>query len=726
MFEHAKAEIPNDNLLEELITSCNQAGYDGSLLMQLPPIFLGHDLQLPDANDRHIEIVCSDQDSLNIKYCPNMPVKQLGKEICRVDAILEFTLKFRDSKVEYENGKVTFAIPEQLENYKADGKSLLDEINRHFKDEDNRIIDSLVENIGEGPKSFVVDLPAEVDSFDVIPENAVFDLGHILELVKKAMDDKDVNALANHIGFVQGHVTHIPPKEGLPVVEKTLEIVSGFTKEQGKAWNCHPTVPIASYIYSAKRQYYDGDISQEDYEKLKKLEETLYEIKSDLIKRSSNDPNEESPVKNAQDTSAILNETPTSSQAVNQEDNNQLSTKESKSTDSQQVQKSIIDKGENIMNNEEASIEEAIGNNCEEGKMPKNIEEKLSSAVSSIDLADVMDLLRKVDDSVYKSTLQKLLGQANEEIANLEEDEKKKTLTEMIVFLKQELENIPAASSQEVPVVERKESEPDSLSLSSEDDDFSKLEGDDSARVSSDSPSFEMIDDEAEVSAPKMPLATERAETEPDNLNDEEDDQQNLTVPTVSSSVSENIGSNSASEAGSLDDYYSLDPNVDNDQKQDIQPEALASEFEIENVNTVNQSAERVEKIANEDTLPEPTLPAISKQSSESNQKTTALNTKKYVVAAAALAIAGIVSGVAVAVYLEMLAVGIAVAACCLIAATVIYSYGPKSLVEDNEIRLVSSIIHLKHYRILEEIESVMRADNHGFSLLQVKKLSYL
>ncbi|OCA06568.1 ankyrin repeat domain protein [Wolbachia endosymbiont of Trichogramma pretiosum] len=51
-------------------------------------------MRLPNANDRHIEIVCSDQDSLNVKYFSNMPVKQLGKEICRVDAILEFTLKF--------------------------------------------------------------------------------------------------------------------------------------------------------------------------------------------------------------------------------------------------------------------------------------------------------------------------------------------------------------------------------------------------------------------------------------------------------------------------------------------------------------------------------------------------------------------------------------------------------------------------------------------------------
>lgn len=187
------------------------------------------------------------------------------------------------------------------------------------------------------------------DSFDIIPENAVFDLGHIPELVKKAVDDKDVNALANHIGFFQGHVTHIPPKEGLPVVEKTLEIVSGFTKEQSKAWRCYPTVPIASHIYSAKQQYYDDYISQADYEKVKNLEKTLCKIKSDLIKRSSNDHNAEPPVTNAQDTSAILNETPTSSQSVNGENNNQLNIQKDpkfKSTDSQQV----IDKAQKTIN----------------------------------------------------------------------------------------------------------------------------------------------------------------------------------------------------------------------------------------------------------------------------------------------------------------------------------------------------------------------------------------
>ncbi|RDD34643.1 Ankyrin repeat domain protein [Wolbachia endosymbiont of Cylisticus convexus] len=340
MFKHAKVEVPNDHILEELITSCNQAGYDGSLLMQLSPIFLKYRLSLPNANDRKISIVYNSQDSLNVQYCPSMPVRELdtNKEICRIDAILEFTLQFRDSKVEYEDGKVTLTIPKQLENYKANGRSLLDDIKMRFKDADNVIVESFFENIGEGPKSFVVDLPAEVDSdsFNIIPENAVFDLSHIAESVKKAVDDKDVNVLATYIRIVQARVNRVSPQEGLSVVEKTLEIVSGFIKEQGKAWSCYPTVPMVDLVYSAK-QCYDGYISQADYGKVENLKKNLYKIKSDLIKRSSNSG---SPVINAQDTSAMLNETPTSSQAVSREDNNQLNIKrdpEFKSTDNQQV-----------------------------------------------------------------------------------------------------------------------------------------------------------------------------------------------------------------------------------------------------------------------------------------------------------------------------------------------------------------------------------------------------
>ncbi|BET33052.1 MULTISPECIES: ankyrin repeat domain-containing protein [Wolbachia] len=136
IFKHAKAEVPNDYILEELITSCNQAGYDGSLLMQLSPIFSKHKLILPHANDRKISIVYNSQGSLNVQYCPSMPVRKLdtNREICRVDAILEFTLKFHNGEVEYENGKVTLIISEEL---KAGRESLLDDINERFTDYDN-------------------------------------------------------------------------------------------------------------------------------------------------------------------------------------------------------------------------------------------------------------------------------------------------------------------------------------------------------------------------------------------------------------------------------------------------------------------------------------------------------------------------------------------------------------------------------------------------------------
>lgn len=74
-----------------------------------------------------------------------------------------------------------------------------------------------------------------------------------------------------------------------------------------------------------------------------------------------------------------------------------------------------------------------------------------------------------------------------------------------------------------------------------------------------------------------------------------------------------------------------------------------------------------------------------------SNSKNDPQNTKKYVVAASALAITGIALGAAVAVYLEMLAIGIAVAVCCLIAATITYCYRPKSLVEDNQVKIMQT-----------------------------------
>ncbi|WP_425384878.1 host RNA manipulator TomO [Wolbachia endosymbiont (group A) of Sturmia bella] len=83
---------------------------------------------------------------------------------------------------------------------------------------------------------------------------------------------------------------------------------------------------------------------------------------------------------------------------------------------------------------------------------------------------------------------------------------------------------------------------------------------------------------------------------------------------------------------------------------------------------------------------------AVEKTSAINNQSTSITatqNTQKSkwpTIATWTLAVSGVVSGVAIAVYLEMLAAGIAVGACCLVAAAIIYCCTPKSQVENNKV----------------------------------------
>ncbi|WP_349967869.1 hypothetical protein [Wolbachia endosymbiont of Armadillidium arcangelii] len=71
---------------------------------------------------------------------------------------------------------------------------------------------------------------------------------------------------------------------------------------------------------------------------------------------------------------------------------------------------------------------------------------------------------------------------------------------------------------------------------------------------------------------------------------------------------------------------------------------------------------------------------------------------KKTIVAAAStLAIAGVALGVAIAVYLEMLAVGIAVGACCLVAAAIIYCCNsPSNSLKNSDATIVTNERHLE------------------------------
>lgn len=64
---------------------------------------------------------------------------------------------------------------------------------------------------------------------------------------------------------------------------------------------------------------------------------------------------------------------------------------------------------------------------------------------------------------------------------------------------------------------------------------------------------------------------------------------------------------------------------------------------------------------------------------------------KLSIVVASTLAVAGIISGMAIAVYLEMLAVGVAVGACCLVAAAIVYYCNePSKSLKDSKVAGVS------------------------------------
>ncbi|WP_374699632.1 ankyrin repeat domain-containing protein [Wolbachia endosymbiont (group A) of Limnophora tigrina] len=921
MFKYAKAETPNDNILEELITNCNQAGYDGSLLMQLSPIFSKHKLSLPHANDRKISIVYNSQGSLNIQYCPSMPVRELdtNKEICRVDAILEFTLKFRDSKVEYENGKVTLAIPEQLENYKVDGKSLLDEINRHFEDEDNRITETLEKNMNEGPKSFaaedlsitesssdssevankvvtdpgilgnvanvlvgVAEVTAVVatelfwpqdqvnieprhneEEFTITPKNLTFD--GLIDVINKAKNygdyadlDKTINNIEESDRFItdlncgnlkdfcsqqlnltdhthnvllnnsydetNGYYNYSVKELSLlaiaandTLVERYAETHKSilFTQDEeldrlliGVGGQCYikfllehldkpnhtmfldgicKKLERASFvgnqkcvevilnrfknteaegriIFSSKLLHYAihlapeskaaevivnrkvVDINSIDNSGIAPLHYAVardnFKLISLLIENGANvDVQDERHGRTAlhwaayhdkfeivkllvnkgadwnikdRDGKTALDLVGTKSLYLVREENREKSSSESKITkfleglddktplhlnikkdpefkniDNQRPQRSIVDKGENIMNNEKASIEEAMDNNYRRGKMPGNekiIGEKLSNAVDRINLTGLIHLLKKLEVSTYEPTVQKLLDQANDKITNLEEGEQKEALEQIILFLENQLKHTAAtlpvdnnveaaASSQEAPLVESKES---SLSLSSEDDDFSKLESDDSPRISSDSPSFDIISEtEVPETAAEMPSMV--TEGKSDDLNDEKDDQQNLTIPTAVDQGTSPIPESQCGTAHNEEDFTVL-------------PQSSSLGFANESVNTVisidnnrkeqtsNKPAKHVEQVANENTQPKS---VANKQASNSNKIYTKENSVKWpTVATWMFAVTGVLSLAAApvayfALGTSLLVAGVAagIGAFCIVAAIAVHYY---------------------------------------------------
>jgi hypothetical protein len=106
-------------------------------------------------------------------------------------------------------------------------------------------------------------------------------LNNAEELVKKAVQDKDVSILSSYVDIVEASVMLEQSGESLPIVKRIQEVVDKFAEEQGKAWSCYPGNNPAYSVY-ALAQKAIGYISHDDY----KIVQGLVSKLRDLLKKN--------------------------------------------------------------------------------------------------------------------------------------------------------------------------------------------------------------------------------------------------------------------------------------------------------------------------------------------------------------------------------------------------------------------------------------------------------
>ncbi|GFR17532.1 uncharacterized protein TNCT_190831 [Trichonephila clavata] len=137
MFKYAEAEVPSDAILEELVTNCNQAGYGAGIFNESHDALSSCSLT-PHSPKKALNIYCTDHNRIKVKSDMAMPITTFDnpeEKICDLSSSLEFTLESLDGKdsITYKEGKLSLTIPEELKNYKDNGKSLFDIIKEYFQ-----------------------------------------------------------------------------------------------------------------------------------------------------------------------------------------------------------------------------------------------------------------------------------------------------------------------------------------------------------------------------------------------------------------------------------------------------------------------------------------------------------------------------------------------------------------------------------------------------------------
>ncbi|WP_395461057.1 hypothetical protein [Wolbachia endosymbiont (group B) of Ablattaria laevigata] len=135
MFEYADAIVPNDLIIEELITNYNQAGYSGFFKLFYNEALKPCDLMASCSERISIHMECNDPNYLrcfssteNVRVSYSTDGYMSLDELCNLSGSVEFKLKYKDGNVTYEDGKVLLTIPKALEDYRAGNDNLLDKL----------------------------------------------------------------------------------------------------------------------------------------------------------------------------------------------------------------------------------------------------------------------------------------------------------------------------------------------------------------------------------------------------------------------------------------------------------------------------------------------------------------------------------------------------------------------------------------------------------------------
>ncbi|MDE5057895.1 hypothetical protein OZD61_03790 [Wolbachia endosymbiont of Drosophila bocki] len=391
------------------------------------------------------------------------------------------------------------------------------------------------------------------------------------------------------------------------------------------------------------------------------------------------------------------------------------------SAGSKQTEKNIVDRGTNIMNNEEVSIEEAIGNNYEEGEMGKRSEKKGVTLLASFVRKKISEIISKGNDNLnleeeFKNVLTFDNRDSVLEYAKSQEGPFKDKVVAFLTLQKNKKNGAQINGKQSTnpsnTVLSVQPTTPETPNASSSENSF-QLEGDQdtqplllqssvsgdehSGTPSNPSSEYVVIPSGSGSSSPIQDIVNEE-EHVATKINNEEVStfKDNDSLENIQPETSDGNGEREQNSAQLINMPESEDQeqtpvqlaghvSQKDDNKKDTQPKPAPEPIPTSSV--ANKISEQEDDTQTNGKLP---------NNPGNGSITAAQNTQKSkwpTVATWTFAVAGILAGAAApaayfAFSVSLLTTGIiaGVGACCLVAAAIIYYCTPKSQVENNEV----------------------------------------